>query len=41
LWIKTVGIGDPAKAAGGDAGDAEGDAVLVAEFVGAVLEETD
>jgi len=39
--IEAVWIGEPAQTAGGDAGDAEGDAVAVAEFGGAVLEETD
>ena len=32
-------IGDPAQAAGCDAGDLEGDAVAVTEFGGAVFEQ--
>ena len=34
-------VGDPAQAAGGDAGDAVGDAVAVAEFLRAVFEQAD
>ena len=38
---QSVWIGEPAQAAGGDAGDAEFDSVAVAEFGGAVFQETD
>ena len=41
LGIQTIRGGDPAKASGGDAGDAVGDAVAGAEFLGAVGEEAD
>ena len=41
LGIQTIRGGDPAKASGGDAGDAVGDAVAGAEFFGAVFEEAD
>ena len=36
-WIQAVGIGEPAEAAGGDAGDAEGDVVASPEFWLAIL----
>jgi hypothetical protein len=34
-------VGNPAQAAGGDSGDAAGDAVAIAEFLRAVFEEAD
>jgi hypothetical protein len=40
-WVKATGIGDPAQAAGGDAGDPEGDAVGIPEFGFAVCEQAD
>lgn len=39
--IQTVGIGDPAQASRGDSGDAELNAVALAQFLGAVLEQPD
>jgi hypothetical protein len=40
-WVEAVGIRDPAQAAGGDAGEAEGDAVAIAQFLGTIFEEAD
>jgi hypothetical protein len=40
-WINSVRIGDPAQAARGDAGDAECNAVSLAQFGGAVFEQAD
>jgi hypothetical protein len=40
-YFDAVGIGDPTEASGGDAGDAVGDAVAIAQLVGAVFQETD
>ena len=39
--IEAFRVGDPSQAARGDAGDAEGDSVTLAQFSGAVLEEAD
>jgi hypothetical protein len=39
--IYTLRVCDPAQAAGGDSGDAVGDAVAVAEFLRAVVQEAD
>jgi hypothetical protein len=39
--VKAVGVDDPAEAARGDAVDAVGDSMLVAEFGGAVGEQSD
>jgi hypothetical protein len=41
MGIQTIRVGDPAEAAGGDAGEAVGDSVAIAEFLGAVFEEAD
>ena len=41
LGIKAMWICVPAQVAGGDSGDAEGDAVTIAEFGFAVGEQTD
>jgi hypothetical protein len=39
--VDAVWVGRPSQAAGSDAGDAEGDAVALAELVGAVFEQAD
>jgi len=39
--VEASGIRDPTQAAGGDAGEAEGDAVAIAQFLGTIFEETD
>ncbi len=39
--VESIRVSNPAQAARGDSGDAVGDAVAVAEFLGAVFEETD
>jgi hypothetical protein len=39
--IQSIGIGDPAEAAGGDAGDAERDAVATAELGFTIEQEFD
>jgi hypothetical protein len=39
--INAVGVGGPAEAARGDAGDTERDPMFLAEFIGAVVEKTD
>jgi hypothetical protein len=41
LEVQTVRVGDPTQASRGDTGDAVGDPVTGAEFVGAVSEEAD
>ena len=41
IGIDSVWVGDPSQAAGGDAGDAVGNAVAVAEFLGAIFEKAD
>jgi hypothetical protein len=38
FYIQAIGISEPAEAAGGDAGDTEGDSVAGAEFGLAVFE---
>jgi len=41
MRVQTVRVGDPAQAAGCDASETVGDAVAIAEFLGAVFEEAD
>jgi hypothetical protein len=41
MGIQTIRVGDPAQAAGCEAGEAVGDAMTIAEFLGAVLKEAD
>jgi len=41
IRIEPIRVGDPAQASRGDSGDAIGDAVAGAEFVGAVFQQTD
>ena len=39
MGIQTIRVGDPTQAAGGDAGELEGDAVAIAQFLGAIFEK--
>ena len=41
VWVQALGVGNPSQTARGDAGDAVSDPVAVAQFLGAVFEETD
>ena len=41
IWVDSGWVGDPSQSAGGDAGDAVGDAVAVAEFLCAIFEKAD
>jgi hypothetical protein len=41
MGIQTVRVGDPTQPAGGDAGEAVGDAVAIPQLLDAVFEEAD